>query len=949
MSRRFFIAILVGLLIFPVFSPGSIIESNGTSRAAEKDSSLDILMLGNSYTAGNSLAVRLDTILTDSGEDAQVTSLTSGGLKLSEHAERADTPGHSWNTTLQQRYDYVILQDQSQVPALAIETDYWQDSLAGLIYLNQRIDSKGGETILFMTWAWMDGSWMHPDYTSMQQGIARGYEMYNENITTSDRPTYIAPIGLAFMHIHDTVEESGQNATDGWTSFSALYDSDGSHPSIDGTYLAACVIHATITGESPVGRQAPSQISPQRALELQEAAAATVFNETPNYTYPWQVDRTEVRFGPESGSIFDIEPDSTIGLNFNFTNYAEVDDSALVSISGPMDWDISWTYFETPSDGHLFSAPSDAPQWVQFSIASPEVFGGLPMANSLHQFSMQLTTSGGSQDWYNFSLRYGFSYGTEITSGGGNASISPGEVITLYVDVVNLGNSVRDLNIEIETTDENGSVLSDSGLSISHEGWAAIILSRAELDSMPPGGDARAQVQVQAPERYPGNLQFNIIVWDVAANEDLSSVSQRVSIVPRSGGLMTISENTCSTDTSPGGHCSALLRIENTGDVTSSFEIKIGETPDWLDITLEKQQFSLGPGQSMNGIVLTFAVLNGTQADLESQISISLWLGDWSPANLSVGVKVGEYYEWSVERYSSVLSDQNNLTSSWLLTNLGNEADGLVVSIDSNQVTEFGLIVPPGAVADSGNGNARSFELMDVPRGENIEFVAWIIVPMESPVDSELVLTVEVRSIRDPSIVFIGTDSVLLEGSEVLPPPCCKPSLIQSIIDWLEVWHEGILIVLVIIAGSIGVVLAMRKRTEAMQGNMLVDEKQVESAEEWMSRFKEGGGHAPDLVESPRVTSREFAAEFLEKSGGLAEKPKQGPSQEIVGKATEALDRFQTDEALDSAIELADRINEGENPHPSNIMLDSDDSEIRRVVTKKRRDDDSPADFDLEI
>ena len=99
-------------------------------------------MLGNSYTAGNSLAVRLDTILTDSGEDAQVTSLTSGGLKLSEHAERADTPGHSWNTTLQQRYDYVILQDQSQVPALAIDTDYWQDSLAGLIYLNQRIGSR---------------------------------------------------------------------------------------------------------------------------------------------------------------------------------------------------------------------------------------------------------------------------------------------------------------------------------------------------------------------------------------------------------------------------------------------------------------------------------------------------------------------------------------------------------------------------------------------------------------------------------------------------------------------------------------------------------------------------------------------------------------------------------------------------------------------------------------
>ena len=101
--------ILVGLLIFPVFSPVSSIESNETSRVGEKDSSLDILMLGNSYTAGNSLAVRLDSILTDSGEDAQVTSLTSGGLKLSEHAERADTPGHSWNTTLQQRYDLSLI------------------------------------------------------------------------------------------------------------------------------------------------------------------------------------------------------------------------------------------------------------------------------------------------------------------------------------------------------------------------------------------------------------------------------------------------------------------------------------------------------------------------------------------------------------------------------------------------------------------------------------------------------------------------------------------------------------------------------------------------------------------------------------------------------------------------------------------------------------------------
>ena len=949
MGRRISATILIMMLMFSVHSPASSISSSETSGVGEKNSSLDILMMGNSYTASNSLAVRLDGILTDSGEDAQVTSLTSGGLKLSEHAERADTPGHSWNTTLQQQYDYVILQDQSQVPGLSIDTDYWQDSLEGLIYLNQRIGSEGGDTILFMTWAWMDGSWMDPDYTSMQQGVARGYEMYNENITTANRPTYIAPVGLAFMHIHEAVEESGQNATDGMTPFSALYSSDGNHPSIDGTYLAACVMHSTITGETSVGRDSPSQISPQRTLELQQAAAATVFNETPNYTYPWQVERSDVRFGPDSGSIFDINPDSMIGLNFNFTNHAEIDDSAHVSITGPVGWEVAWDYDEAVSDGHLFAAPSDTPQWVQFSVTSPEVNDGTPLANSLHQFSMQLTTPEGSQDWYNFSLRYGFHYGAAITSGGGNASISPGEVIGLSVDVRNLGNSVRGLIIEIAPTDQNGSSIGDSGLSISHEGWAAMVLSRSNLESVSPGGDATAQIQVQAPESYPGSLHFDIIVWDSAYAEDSVKVSQRVSLVPRTGGILALENNECTGDTKPGEACHGYLRIENTGDVSSTFELHSVNVPEWLSVEISQSTFTLGPGQSMSGIALACTVSPETDADLTAEFSIQLWIGEWMPDELPLEIRVGEIYSWNAEIVSSELSADNNLTSSWLLTNLGNEEDGLVVSIDSNIVTEFGLVVPQGASAESGTGNPRSFELMDVPRGGTVEFVAWIMVPTESPIDSELVLTVEVRSFRDPSIVFTSSESVLLEGADVRPPLCCNPSLLQSLIDWLEVWHEGILIVLVVIAGSIGVLLALKRRNEAMHASKVVGDKPVESAEEWMSKFKEGGGQAPDLAESSKVSSREFAAEFLEKSGGLAEKPKQGPSEEVVGQASEVLDKFQTDKAVESAIEMAEQMNEEEMPHPSNVMLDSAETETRSVAPKKNRDDDSPTDFDLEI
>jgi len=925
---------------------------DGDRGSEARDSSLDILMLGNSYTSTNSLAVRLDSILTDSGEDAVVTSLTSGGLKLNEHAERADTPGHSWNASLQQQHDYVILQDQSQVPGLSTETEYWQESLQGLEYLNQRIESQGGDTILFMTWGRKEGDWLHPDFSSMQDSVSRGYEMYNENISTSDRPTYIAPVGLAFKHIHDAVEASGINATDDGTAFSTLYSSDGSHPSIDGTYLTACVFHSTITGESSVGSAAPSQIAPWRALELQQAAADTVFNETLDYTYPWQIERSNVRFGPESGSVFEIDPGASIGLNFNFTNHAEVDDTAMIVITGAQGWEITWQNPGSPQAGHLFEAPSDVAQWVQFSITAPSVSDGYPLAGSLHQFNMQLTSgSDGSRDWYNFSLRYGFYHGASIEVGGGNASLSPGEVIDLSVTARNLGNSVRDLVVGIAETDGNGTLAGEPGMSLSSDGWAAIVLNRVELDAMSPNESGQVHIQVQAPDRYPGSLFFDVLVWSSAAPEDVSTVSQSVSITPRTGGLLSMDSNGCEGDTQPGESCHVSLRVENTGDVTSSFLLTAvgAEGAGWLSVEVSQDIITLGPGQSMSGIGVSCTISEDTSADLTALVGAQIWLGDWSPDAVQFGVTVDERYEWLLERISSDLSEDNNLTSQWTLTNAGNEPDGLVVNLDVNMVTDFGLQPPPGSSTSTASGNPRSFEVMDVEPGDSVVFSAWMVVPSEAPVETTAVLTVEVRSIRDPDIVFTDRDTASVPATSVPAAEQGGGAGLQIAIDWLEAWHELILIAIVVIAGSIGVIVARRIRKQRELALMEPEQSGEESAEEWMARFEEGGGQAPELVESPRIGARDFAAEFIEKSGGLPEKPRAGPGEEVVKTASDVIDKHQAKDDIESVTEIADRITEGEMPHPGNVMLDPAERETRRVVPRKSRDDDSPDDYDLEI
>ncbi len=940
------------VMILHMSSPTLLGMEDGDRGSEARDSSLDILMLGNSYTSTNSLAVRLDSILTDSGEDAVVTSLTSGGLKLNEHAERADTPGHSWNASLQQQHDYVILQDQSQVPGLSTETEYWQESLQGLEYLNQRIESQGGDTILFMTWGRKEGDWLHPDFSSMQDSVSRGYEMYNENISTSDRPTYIAPVGLAFKHIHDAVEASGINATDDGTAFSTLYSSDGSHPSIDGTYLTACVFHSTITGESSVGSAAPSQIAPWRALELQQAAADTVFNETLDYTYPWQIERSNVRFGPESGSVFEIDPGASIGLNFNFTNHAEVDDTAMIAITGAQGWEITWQNPGSPQAGHLFEAPSDVAQWVQFSITAPSVSDGYPLAGSLHQFNMQLTSgSDGSRDWYNFSLRYGFYHGASIEVGGGNASLSPGEVIDLSVTARNLGNSVRDLVVGIAETDGNGTLAGEPGMSLSSDGWAAIVLNRVELDAMSPNESGQVHIQVQAPDRYPGSLFFDVLVWSSAAPEDVSTVSQSVSITPRTGGLLSMDSNGCEGDTQPGESCHVSLRVENTGDVTSSFLLTAvgAEGAGWLSVEVSQDMITLGPGQSMSGIGVSCTISEDTSADLTALVGARIWLGDWSPDAVQFEVTVDERYEWLLERISSDLSNDNNLTSQWTLTNAGNEPDGLVVNLDVNMVTDFGLQPPTGSSTSTASGNPRSFEVMDVEPGDSVVFSAWMVVPSEAPVETTAVLTVEVRSIRDPDIVFTDRDTASVPATSVPAAEQGGGAGLQIAIDWLEAWHELILIAIVVIAGSIGVIVAMRIRKQRELALMEPEQSGEESAEEWMARFEEGGGQAPELVESPRIGARDFAAEFIEKSGGLPEKPRAGPGEEVVKTASDVIDKHQAKDDIESVTEIADRITEGEMPHPSNVMLDPAERETRRVVPRKSRDDDSPDDYDLEI
>ena len=394
---------------------GNQSDSNGTNTST----SLSMLMMGNSYTSANSLASLVEDILDADGYNATVDTVNGGGMKLPAHWQNVNTSGNQWNTTLRSSvWDYVVLQDQSQVPSFPTSNSMWQDSKNASISLSNAVEEEGAETVLFMTWGYRDGDSLNSfnnNFTSMQERLLEGYTRYAENISAAGHAVWMAPVGLAYKTVHDNVVAQGVDPTTSGNLFYDLYSSDGSHPSLAGSYLAACVFHSTTTGETCAGSNATVSLNATTKQALQEAADDTVFNQTSGMSYyPWEASGT-----------------TAFGLGS----------------SVPQGWYIQW------QDDELANIPAGGSTSATLSITVP---------------------ADAAPDFYGYRLTIGSTNGN-ITSSTvivveveADASAStaflrqddvflPGQSTVTGVQVTNTGNSVLDLEWELSLPPTTGS------------------------------------------------------------------------------------------------------------------------------------------------------------------------------------------------------------------------------------------------------------------------------------------------------------------------------------------------------------------------------------------------------------------------------------------------------------------------------------------------------------
>jgi len=171
-------------------------------------------------------------------------SMTISGGFLSDHEGGLQTMLAS------RKWDVVVLQGQSTE---AMAGDKHVDKfVASARAYDQAIRASGAKTAFFMTWAYQD----KPEMTAP---IAEGYLKIGNELDA-----LVVPVGLAFERAIKELPTL------------ILHHTDKQHPSLAGTYLAACTFFAALYGKSPVGNSYVAGLDKDTAAFLQDVAWRTV-------------------------------------------------------------------------------------------------------------------------------------------------------------------------------------------------------------------------------------------------------------------------------------------------------------------------------------------------------------------------------------------------------------------------------------------------------------------------------------------------------------------------------------------------------------------------------------------------------------------------------------------------------------------------------------------------
>lgn len=235
-----------------------------------------VFFIGNSYTSANNLPSLVSSLAVEDGNALSYDSETPGGVTFSGHAVSSTV----LNKIASEDWDYVVLQEQSQAPSFPdgqVQSDVYPfaEVLVDSIYANNECSIP----LFYGTWGREIGDSQWVGINTFEKMNTRLFNAYTYMANQAEG--MMSPVGIGFAHI----KQDG-NAT---VTFNDLYTSDGSHPTIKGSYLAACIFNNIIFNGTSTGNTfLPAGVNTSEAEYLQGVADHVVY----------AVDSVQIDFRP---------------------------------------------------------------------------------------------------------------------------------------------------------------------------------------------------------------------------------------------------------------------------------------------------------------------------------------------------------------------------------------------------------------------------------------------------------------------------------------------------------------------------------------------------------------------------------------------------------------------------------------------------------------------------
>jgi hypothetical protein len=227
---------------------GAAVASCGSSSVGpDTDPTLRILFIGNSLTYANDLPATVQQLgHSDPNRAVVVSSVAEGGFSLEDHWNRGDAQ----RAIASARWDLVVLQQgPSALPESRVNLIDYATRFAG------EIRTIGARPALYMVWPGLD---REAEWSAVSASYTAAAEAVNG---------LLLPAGEALRAVR------------AGTPSISLFEPDGFHPSVAGTYGAALVIYARAAGVSPIGltaRAGGSSLPPTVVTALEAGAAQAI-------------------------------------------------------------------------------------------------------------------------------------------------------------------------------------------------------------------------------------------------------------------------------------------------------------------------------------------------------------------------------------------------------------------------------------------------------------------------------------------------------------------------------------------------------------------------------------------------------------------------------------------------------------------------------------------------